>query len=171
MKVKLFIIFLFFTLICIHSQEKKETEDWIREKTAKFYYLNNLSTPKRFISFRDGNLIFAVANYDGSNYNTATEFRSIKISDIKKIEIKKIYLDKDIWIVKLYCDANKNCATNRYEYHWNKTYESKTEHSISLEYNSDFANENLPERMGKALKDLVRLNNGTANILIKKEKY
>lgn len=157
--------------INIFSQEKQEVEDWIKEKTAKYYYLNDESTPKRFIYFRDAHLIYGISNYDNSNVNTSTTLKRIKISDVKKVEIKKIYIDRDIWIVNLYCSKNIKCVDERIEYHFNKTFDTHELDYVSMGYNEKFGEENLPNRMGKAIIELVKLNGGSSTLIVKKEKY
>lgn len=171
MKRKIFILTALIFSLKIFSQETQEVEDWIKEKTTKYYYLNDESTPKRFVYFRDNNLIYGISNYDNSNFNTTTTLEKIKISEIKKVEIKKIYIDRDIWIINLYCAKDKKCVNERIEYHFSKTFDTKELNYVSMGYNSKFGEDNLPNRMGKALTDLIKLYGGTAILIVKKEKY
>lgn len=168
----LLLIFILSVAQNVYSQENKdEIQDWIREKTSKYYYLNDGSSPKRFLNFRDGILIYGISNYDNLGKNISTTLRKIKVSEIKTVEIKKIYIDRDVWIINLYCAQDKNCVAERREYHFNKTYEEDVANSISMEYNEKFSEEDLANRMSKALNDLIKAYGGTAIINVKKEKY
>lgn len=140
---KLFLLIVLCTNLC-YSQTKVETEEWILNK-INTYGLNILTNNVRLqYNIKNGYLIQVWNKPDGS-----TITQSVLISDIGSFRYEvfepnelsnggvHIYLD---------CKGSSNCIS----------FLNKKFKYFQIDFGYNFKNDNLPERMKKAITNLVK---------------
>jgi hypothetical protein len=159
MKSKHFFILFILIVNKIYSQTKKETEDWIKSKIEGYNYRDGKHNFHEYeVLFDKGNM-FVLHPINKVNF----------CYQIPLIEITNVEITTNNWggyTLMLKCKSNK-CIMNG-EYNNNIFYSDGNAWSkVELFLSKLFGDENLPDRMKKAISHLVTLNGGT----IKKEVF
>ncbi len=161
MKYKLNTLMIFlFTVQSMSAQSKKETEEWIITKFQEYSLVNNrdnnLLGNTHTLTIQNGNLIL----FDKLNNDTIL-YEKIpinKISTFDMSEVEKKY--EGGYALYLFCQNRNYCIEQGTFIEGQNKFikdNSINNYHIMLRLNSGFGENNIPNRMVKAIKHLVKL--------------
>lgn len=149
---KLFYLF-FLISFSLFSQSKQETETWIVNKLDKYKRVENYARDL----WIENNKIFYKEEYGKVSNLEIKEIKDVRIfeENLKLTSGEKIIFCS----IELWCGKN-NCV--KVNYANSKSRENKKLVSILLA--PEFKEDDLFNRMGKAIKHLIKLNGGKATL-------
>ena len=151
-KILTVIVFLLLNLP-LFSQTKAETKDWILEKYNSFKRIENKND---FMLIENDSLIF-------HKYFFGYQYYKIAFKDIKSIQIRKNKHQEMEWY-QIDLNTNGKIEYGSYE---NQLYNKDNQKfkNMTILLSPEFANEDYPKRMEKALLRIISLNGGKATVL------
>ncbi len=165
MKKAAFIISFTALFFNCFSQTKADTEEWIKTQIEDYRYNGNYGFKNYEIIFEDGDLM-EVAPIGEEIFYEKISLKSINQATVTAFKAEGE--DREGYVIKLRCKSHGSCIeTGKVENgNYVPSIESKeapsteTIEEIFIYLDISFQNDNLPERMKRALKHLIELNGG-----------
>jgi hypothetical protein len=145
---------LFFLLISsnnLSSQTLEETKDWIITK-FNYFKLQNTAHKDDILKIENGNIVLI---------KSSGFYEKISIKNIKQVSVNYYNNDgREEYSVYLFCSTNSKCSES------GNSEDSNSEKIYNKFFNfyldPSFKKDNYPERMEKAILELVRISGGKA---------
>ncbi|RZL43976.1 MAG: hypothetical protein EOP00_21950 [Pedobacter sp.] len=138
------------------SQAKAETEDWIITKYLSYKYLSP-EQKGNILKIENGYLI-QQTSYNWYDKIALKEIAQIKISSFK-VENRQGYS------LTLYCKNAKKCLEEgKIEYGKFVPQGTNSNNTFTIYFDISFGEDDLPNRMEKAILHLIKLNGGNAKL-------